>query len=313
MESIGPVVFVSSTFYDLKYIRESLKEFINSLGFRAVLFEKGDISYDPTQPLEFSCYDNINSPETDIYVLIIGHNYGSQSIFDRDSSITKMEFKSAQERHLPTYILIEEDVYNYHKVYRVNKDNETVKYPNVDVKVLEFIEEICALPLNNPIQSFKTFENIRFWLMKQWTGYFRTLIRRHLINEVNTSIDEVLNTTQRIEKYFETFLNRYAEENKFTDLSDIVIKEKEEKSKTDRNKKIEDFFKTKLGMFIMQHSELNSLQLSEQLFDSFKKADIKDFLQSLSVRESVIDDVANNQDSQEFYEVERLKYNNIDS
>lgn len=38
-----PKVFVSSTYYDLKHIRASMEVFIESLGFDAILFEKGDI------------------------------------------------------------------------------------------------------------------------------------------------------------------------------------------------------------------------------------------------------------------------------
>ncbi len=40
---VKPRVFVSSTYYDLKYIRNSLKSFIGSFGYEAVLFEDGDI------------------------------------------------------------------------------------------------------------------------------------------------------------------------------------------------------------------------------------------------------------------------------
>jgi hypothetical protein len=43
---VKPRVFVSSTYYDLKHIRNSLKSFIDSFGYEAVLFEYGDIPYD---------------------------------------------------------------------------------------------------------------------------------------------------------------------------------------------------------------------------------------------------------------------------
>jgi hypothetical protein len=39
-----PRIFISSTYYDLKYIRASLDLFIESLGFEPVLSEKGDIA-----------------------------------------------------------------------------------------------------------------------------------------------------------------------------------------------------------------------------------------------------------------------------
>lgn len=36
-----PRIFVSSTHYDLKHLRSSLENFIESLGFDAILSEKG--------------------------------------------------------------------------------------------------------------------------------------------------------------------------------------------------------------------------------------------------------------------------------
>ena len=51
-----PRIFVSSTYYDLKYIRSSLELFIESLGFEPVLSEKGDVPYTPYQALDESHY-----------------------------------------------------------------------------------------------------------------------------------------------------------------------------------------------------------------------------------------------------------------
>ena len=38
-----PRVFVSSTYYDLKHIRDRPEAFIESFGYEPVLFESGDI------------------------------------------------------------------------------------------------------------------------------------------------------------------------------------------------------------------------------------------------------------------------------
>ena len=48
----APRVFVSSTCYDLRYIRENLKFFIRTLGFEPVLSEEGAVFYDPSMPVE---------------------------------------------------------------------------------------------------------------------------------------------------------------------------------------------------------------------------------------------------------------------
>ena len=42
-----PRVFISSTCYDLKYIRENLRFFIKTIGYDPILSEEGGIFYDP--------------------------------------------------------------------------------------------------------------------------------------------------------------------------------------------------------------------------------------------------------------------------
>ena len=57
-----PRVFISSTFYDLRHIRNDLDEFVSGLGFESVLSEKGDIAYEHDRPLDESCYREVNRP-----------------------------------------------------------------------------------------------------------------------------------------------------------------------------------------------------------------------------------------------------------
>ncbi|MDK7489347.1 DUF4062 domain-containing protein [Bacillus paranthracis] len=38
-----PRVFISSTFYDLKYVREDIARCVRDLGYESILFEKGEI------------------------------------------------------------------------------------------------------------------------------------------------------------------------------------------------------------------------------------------------------------------------------
>ena len=49
-----PRVFISSTYYDLKHVRSSLENFVESLGFEAILSEKGSITYSHDIPLDES-------------------------------------------------------------------------------------------------------------------------------------------------------------------------------------------------------------------------------------------------------------------
>lgn len=65
-----PRVFVSSTFYDLKYIREDLSNFIKAHDFEPILFEDGDIGYTPGKTLDDSCYEAMKG--ADMVLLIVG-------------------------------------------------------------------------------------------------------------------------------------------------------------------------------------------------------------------------------------------------
>lgn len=70
-----PRIFISSTFYDLKYIREHLANFVRSYGYEPILFEDGDIGYTPRKTLDSSCYESMRN--SDMVILIIGGEYGS--------------------------------------------------------------------------------------------------------------------------------------------------------------------------------------------------------------------------------------------
>lgn len=52
-----PRVFVSSTCYDLIYIRESLNYFIKTLGYDSVLSDQGDVYYNVGSHTHESCID----------------------------------------------------------------------------------------------------------------------------------------------------------------------------------------------------------------------------------------------------------------
>jgi hypothetical protein len=96
-----PRIFVSSTYYDLKYLRSSLVNFIEMLGYEPVLSEKGNIAFAPGSTLDKSCYRE--AAASDIFVLIIGGRYGAErsetrsglprGFFERYDSITSRLLK----------------------------------------------------------------------------------------------------------------------------------------------------------------------------------------------------------------------------
>lgn len=230
-----PRVFISSTYYDLKHLRSSLENFIESLGFEPILSEKGDIAYSPDTPLDESCYREVNN--SDILVLIIGGRYGSESSRKKEKSlhdfqydsITKEEFKTAIKNEIPTYILIEKSVYGDYETYLKNKDNTTVKYAHVDSQnIFKLIEEILALPRNNPIHQFDRYREIEIWLKEQWSGLFREYLKnrsqqKQLIT-LSSQVSDLSEISRTLKRYLEVIVT-----NVIPKQSEELIKEENER------------------------------------------------------------------------------------
>lgn len=220
-----PRVFISSTYYDLKYVRSSLDLFIESMGFEPVLSEKGEVPYSPDRALDESCYREVQN--CDIYVLIIGGRYGSEATAskmhaDRDAperyeSVTKMEYKAAVDRDIPIYVLIEKSVYSEYQTFLRNRESRDVRYAHVDnVNVYRFIEEILAQPRNNPVQSFDRYSEIEEWLRMQWAGLFREMLLRLSsqlqIASLAEQVQELAEVNKTLRRYLEEVVSKVSPE-----------------------------------------------------------------------------------------------------
>jgi hypothetical protein len=166
---VKPRIFVSSTYYDLKHIRDSLESFIENIGYEAVLFEKGKIPYNHKSPLDESCYSEIANCH--MFILIIGGRYGSPSseegnetdeICQMYKSVTMKEYQSARDKDIPIFIFVEKNVYSEYHTYKMNiKNPSKVNYAYVDnVNVFKLLDEISSQTRNNSVKEFEEFGDI---------------------------------------------------------------------------------------------------------------------------------------------------------
>lgn len=176
-----PRVFISSTCYDLKHIRESLKYFISNIGYEPVLSEDGDVFYSPSSHTQDSCLEEVLTCQ--LFVLIIGGRHGGKHK-DTDKSITNEEYISAIGNGIPVFTLVESATYADHHLYTSNKNNpeidrDKITYPASDsIQIFHFLDEVRKHSINNAIQSFKNFSDIESYLKKQWAGMMFELLQK---------------------------------------------------------------------------------------------------------------------------------------
>ncbi len=169
-----PRVFVSSTFYDLKQVRDNIGDFIRNLGYEPVMHEMSGVTYTQNVPLQNDCYHELVS--CDIIVCIIGNHFGSQSI-DNDCSITMNEINNAIRSKKKVYIFISKDVFIENRTYEKNKDAVNFKSAYTDnIKIHEFISDLKNTNRFNVIEAFETTDDIIYTLKLQFAGLFQNLL-----------------------------------------------------------------------------------------------------------------------------------------
>ena len=194
-----PRVFVSSTFYDLRQVREDLDRFISGLGYEAVLHETGDIAYGKDRPPEG--YVDREIKMCDILICVIGGRYGTESQEKPGSSITQKELSIAIENQVQVFVFIEQAVHSEYNTYSINKKTAGIKYQFVDdPRVYEFIESVYSLPRNNPIAPFRTASDIIEFLRSQWAGLFQRFLQDQKRLEENRALDEMKSMTRTLEQ-----------------------------------------------------------------------------------------------------------------
>ncbi len=125
-----PKVFVSSTCYDLKEIRDNLHEFIDSLGYIPVFSDKNDVFYHPDLHTHEACIKEIENCQ--LFVLIIGGRFGGTYVYDDKKSIVNAEYDAAKKLNIPIFTFVLKEVLSNQFTYSSNLKNklaEKIEYP----------------------------------------------------------------------------------------------------------------------------------------------------------------------------------------
>lgn len=296
-----PRIFVSSTFYDLKYIREDLSNFIKSHDFEPILFEDGDIGYTPYSALDDSCYRAIES--ADMALLIVGGNYGSPASgeqpdeFKEFISVTRREFQKGVERGVPFFVFVDRNVYAEYGIYDMNSkeiDSGTYKInfrSTKNINVFRFIKEIQSIKQIS-ITEFGKISDIKDFLSKQWSDMFKNYLAslkeekeieklQDTMNNMNVLIekmDKILNAVgKEVLKDVKEEYEQILEENKIAEIKSICLSlSKTISINVDRavNSKRKDHVQTFLNALIEMYEQ--QIQIANQHNNQIEELHVDD-------------------------------------
>ncbi|MFA0657429.1 DUF4062 domain-containing protein [Vibrio sp. 10N.222.49.C12] len=303
-----PRVFVSSTYYDLKHIRNSLEAFIDGLGYESVLYEEGDIPFHHDSALDVSCYEEIKNCH--ILVLIIGGRYGSPASEQEDNkeeklefynSITKKEYETARKNDIPIYVFIDKNVHSEYHTFRKNRDRKGIEYAHVDnVNIFSLIDSIYAQKRNNLIKDFEKFDEIACWLRDQWAGLFADFLSRKNqdkdLADLSTQVSGLKDLNSVLKGYTESIMEKLQPEN-FEQLISNSNKRLEDKLVT-------QFSKNQLIEYLLGHTPKGiGVKGLYQAFIQSKSLD--DLLQKINFDEGFIQEVSSFEEA--YIDFEHLK------
>lgn len=244
-------VFISSTYYDLKQVRNDLETFVKNIGYDPILHESGNIPFGSHERLENYCYKEISN--SDIVVCILGGRYGSES--SNGSSVTSNELKKAILDGKQVYIFIDKNVYAEYHIWKENKNIVDFKLVYGDnKKIHETIESLYSLPNNNQIKEFEKSSDITQYLKEQWSGLFQRLLLEESKKSERDIVDELKSQLDTLK----TFINLFKENNTRTnEIFDSIYFLKNKF--LDRFKKL---FRTDYNMYIKNFNDIDSFLVS---------------------------------------------------
>ena len=129
-----PVVFISSTCFDFRDLRSSLKYYLEELGYEVLLSEYNDFKSLNKENSFQSCLDAIK--KCDYFVLLIGSRVGGFYNANENISITRKEYQEAYKIFLKGKIRIIPDSVRLY----LKKDNFVAAFLNLII-LLRFLWE----------------------------------------------------------------------------------------------------------------------------------------------------------------------------
>ena len=134
-------IFISSTCFDLKSLREHIRGEIASWGHDPVLSEYPSFPVSPDLSTVENCKKVIKD-RADVLVLIVGGKRGSLDP-KTESSVVNSEYREARAAGLDCIVFVDKQVWDLLPIYRNNKNIAFT--PTVDsVSVFRFLEELIG-------------------------------------------------------------------------------------------------------------------------------------------------------------------------
>jgi hypothetical protein len=151
-----PSVFVSSTCYDLAQVRQDLRLFIESLGMVPILSEFPSFPVDPNLDAIENCLARVKE-KADIFVLIVGGKYGSQT--ENGKSVTNLEYLEAKARGIPLYVFVQKHILTAQSDWKNNRSGDFSKIVDSS-KLFEFVELLYDPMEKNWVFPFESAQDI---------------------------------------------------------------------------------------------------------------------------------------------------------
>lgn len=134
-------IFVSSTCFDLRSLREHIREEITNLGHDPVLSEYSSFPVSPDLSTVENC-KKVVKERADVLVLIVGGKRGSLDP-QTQKSVVNAEYREARAAGIDCIVFVDKQVWDLLPIYKKNKNADFE--PTVDnPAVFRFLDEIIA-------------------------------------------------------------------------------------------------------------------------------------------------------------------------